>query len=396
LKNIGIDARFLLRPIRGIPLYVVRLCQLLPALRPDYRFWFFINKGFEHNDTPANYQARLDEVVRDRANVTVVNYDSDAEVVWEQVYLPRMVKEHGIDLLHMPGNRIPFFSGVPTVVTVHDVMELVFMKTGLLQKLRSCKANPRAALYALRQELYIWLNYRLGFRKASGVLTVSNYSAAEIHRLLGIPGERVFPIHHGLDDEFTLPNGPGSLSRERRKNVLMLGGDVIHKNAEGALAAWSRVRPEVRKRFPLKIIGFCGNDQSPLMKALRANNLVDEVEVVGWVSQEVLVQELRAAALFLYLSRYEGFGFPPLHAMASGTPVVVSNVTSIPEVVGDVGLKYCPDDHDGIASGMERVLCDEQLWYSQAIAGIKRANGFSWESSARKHLQVYEETMRHP
>lgn len=88
----------------------------------------------------------------------------------------------------------------------------------------------------------------------------------------------------------------------------------------------------------------------------------NEVQVKGWVTQEELIDSLRSAALFIYLSRYEGFGFPPLHAMASGTPVIASNCTSIPEVLSDVGFMYDPDDQDGVARGIAGILNDQVLW----------------------------------
>jgi glycosyltransferase involved in cell wall biosynthesis len=394
MKRIGIDARYLLSLQRGMPLYVTRLCQLLPGIRNEYQFYYFINMANAHNDSPENYQPRLDAIMQKYSNVKIINCNHDAEFMWEQVYLRRLVKEHKIDLLHMPGNRICFFPGVPTVVTVHDVMEMLFIKRDVLKWVFDPMAGIRMCLYRLRQVLYIWATYRYALKEASHTITVSDFSADEISRHLGISSERITAIHHGLDEEFTLPEAPVTLDKGSRRNVLMLGGDAYQKNVEGALAAWSRVPIEIRRKFPLKIIGFCGNQQSPLIKALHDNKLTNEVQVSGWVSQETLICELRSAALFLYVSRYEGFGFPPLHAMASGTPVVASNVTSIPEVLGEVGLKCSPDDHTGIADGIVSLLTNEQNWLDQAQAGIKRAKDFSWELSARRHMQVYEEIFR--
>ena len=394
MKHIGIDARFMLRPQRGIPLYVTRLCQYLPAINRDYQYHLFINKGYEHNDAPENYQPRLDGISARNPNVEFHNHDDDAEIRWEQIHLPRLAREFKIDLLHMPGNRNCFFAGVPTVVTVHDVIEIVFMKMDFVQRMSLSKTNLKMCLYIIRQQLYIWATYRFALGKASRIVTVSDFSAGEIHHHLKIASERISVIHHGLDEEFILPAAMDRFDRGNRKNVLMLGGDAIQKNAHGALAAWAKVPSVIRSRFPLKIIGFCGNQQSPLLKALHGYGLNDEVEIVGWVSQEDLIRDLRDAVLFLYVSRYEGFGFPPLHAMASGTPLVCSNVTSIPEVIGPVGLQYAPDDHDGIAFGIESLLTDEQIWIDQAKAGIGRANDFSWELSAQKHLQVFQDILR--
>jgi glycosyltransferase involved in cell wall biosynthesis len=268
-----------------------------------------------------------------------------------------------------------------------------------LKELRKIIKHPKLTLYHLRVVLYIWCTYKFGIKQARRVITVSDYSARDIVKTLNISPDKVTAIHHGLDIEFThagagLANGSDYIDGvHSRKNVLMLGGDSYQKNPEGAIAAWAKVPESLRSKNPLKIIGFCGNEQSPLLQAIRAHGLAEEVEVKGWVSQEELITYLRNAALFLYLSRYEGFGFPLLHAMASGTPVVSTNKSSLPEVLGEVGFKVEPDDSSGAAKAIERVLLDSKLWHEQVAAGIERSHMFSWKQSAEKHLSVYEEVL---
>lgn len=387
MKTIGIDARYLLRPLRGMPLYVNRLCQLLPEIRPDYNFCYFINKGFEHNDSSSNYQSRLDDLMS-HVNVKIINYDSDAELMWEQFHLPRLLKKNKVDLLHMPGSRICFFPGIPVVATLHDVIEFKVFNREYIRGFISNLSNFRMFCYAARISAYVWTNYRYGFSRAAHIITVSKYSATDIIETLGIPSSKLTAIHHGLDDEFILGD-TGYKDQSSRHYVLMLGGDSPHKNPEGAISAWAKVPESTRRKYPLKIIGFCGNNESPLLNALREHGLQNEVEIIGWVTQDQLVNYLRSAALFIYFSRYEGFGFPPLHAMASGTPVIASNCTSIPEVLGDVGFKYSPDDHNGAARGIQQILNDPSLWHQQSTAGVSRAMSFSWRESAIQHLNVY-------
>lgn len=395
MKRIGIDARFILLPLRGMPLYVTRICQLLPTLNRNYLFYLFINKGYEHNDKPEIYEPRTAEIEANNPNVKFVNVDDDADVKWEQVYLPRLIKKYKLDLLHMPGNRICFFPGVPTVITVHDVIEFNRLNRKYLREIITKESCLRIMCYIAKMSAYVWANYKFGFGRASRVITVSEYSARDIIDNLNISPSKVTAIHHGLDDEFIMDDADATSNIERgsRSFVLMLGGDSPHKNSEGAISAWSKVSEDIRRKHPLRIIGFCGNDQSPLLQSLRKYGLENDVEIKGWVSQQELVGHLRTAALFIYLSRYEGFGFPPLHAMASGTPVIASNCTSIPEVLGDVGFKYDPDDHDGVARGIEKVLNNHSLWNQQSAAGIARSKAFSWKESAIKHLKVYESVL---
>jgi glycosyltransferase involved in cell wall biosynthesis len=392
-KNIAIDARFMLRPLRGIPLYVTRLCQYLPELNRDYLFYIFINKGFEHNDNPSNYQHRLDELIENNNNVKVINCDSDAEIMWEQVCLPKLIIKHKIDLLHMPANRTCFLPFVPMIVTLHDVMEYLSLKKKLICLYKNTKF--RTGFYSLRKIIYAWAIYRLGIKKARRVVTVSNYSANDIVKYINIPSQNVSVIHHGLDNDFIMMKTTDldigtDVEFRLRNHVLMLGGDSHNKNPTGAIAAWSKVPENLRKKFPLKILGFCGSEGSPLVQALRENNIVNEVEIHGWVTQSELIENMRTAALFLYLSRYEGFGFPLLHAMSSGTPLITTNRSSIPEVVGDVGFQFDPDNHVGIAKGIQHFLTKPDLWKKQSIIGIKRSQEFCWRKSAKKHLEVYD------
>jgi glycosyltransferase involved in cell wall biosynthesis len=386
----------MLRPLRGIPLYVTRLCQYLPALNRDYHFYFFINKSYEHNDKPGNYEPTINDIISNNPNVSIVNYDDDSEVKWEQIYLARLVKQYKIDLLHMPGNRICFFSGVPTIATIHDVIEYKRLNKEYLRDIIAETSSLRMKLYIAKMSMYVWANYKFGFGRASQIITVSQYSADDIVKTLKIFSSKVTAIHHGLDAEFALADTDNAniMETEPRSFVLMLGGDSPHKNPEGAIFAWSRVAKEIRRRYPLRIIGFCGNDESPLKKALNKFGLQNEVDIRGWVTQTELINYLRSAKLFIYLSRYEGFGFPPLHAMALGTPVIASNCSSIPEVLGDTGLKFDPDDYSAIASGIEKVINDNVLWQQQSVLGIARSKFFKWEDTAAQHLNVFDRVLK--
>lgn len=388
IKTIGIDARFLLRPLRGIPLYVLRLCQYLPSVNTNHKFVYFINKGFEHNDNPKNYLPRIEEIEKNNPNACFVNYNDEAEIKWEQVYLPRLIKEHNIDLLHMPANRISFFSSVPTIVTVHDIMEYLYLLDQKYPISWSKTRSLRLWQYNLRRRLYAVYNYRFGFKKSSKIITVSNSSAADIIQGLSIKNESLAVIHHGVDNDYL-----GEVPRpiEKRTCTLLLGGDSFQKNPEGAIACWSKVDSVLRTKFPLKVIGFCGSSTSPLMQAIKKYGLEDSVDIHGWVSQEEMVSCFKNAALFLFPSRYEGFGFPLIQAMASGTPIISTNKTSIPEVLGDVGFQYDPEDHAGMALGVEKILSSEEEWQKQSDAGYLRADKFKWEVSAQKHLSLYEE-----
>ena len=389
-KIIGLDARFMLRPLRGIPLYVLRLCQNLPTLNRDYKFIYFINKGFEHNDSSESYLPRIEKIEENNPNVTFVNCNDDAEIKWEQIYLPKLVKQHEIKLLHMPSNRICFFPRVPTVVTVHDVMEYSYLLDEKYPISWAKNKSLRMVQYNFRSRLYAIYNYRYALKKSYKIITVSKYSADEIIATLPIKKENVAVIHHGVDADY-LNEKPWMY--EQREFTLMLGGDSFQKNPEAALACWAKVDPVLRKKYPLKIIGFCGSDSSPLKEAIKKNGLSTSLDIQGWVTQKEMVNHFRRAALFIFPSRYEGFGFPLIQAMACGTPVISTNKASVPEVLGSVGYKLDPDDHNGMATAVEKILSSRKEWQQQSDAGFMRSNQFKWEVSARKHLSLYEELL---
>lgn len=396
--NIGIDARFILRQLRGIPLYVARLCEFIPELRRDCLFTLFINKGYEHNDQQKNYAIRIERIQDKNSNILFVNHDDDAEIFWEQVWLPKLAKQHHVDILHLPANRACFSASMPTVVTVHDTMECMYLAKRFLAGLRSTPYYFRLNFYQMRIAFYVWAIYRVGIKRAQRVISVSHFSANDIVKQLHIAPNKLSVIYHGLDDDFRCKSIRGQpLSTAERLGsegyVLMLGGDSCQKNPQGAIAAWAKVPVEMRKKYRLRIIGFCGNGQSPLLKALKAHDLTNEVEIQGWVSDEELIFQFQNATLFLYLSRYEGFGFPPLHAMACGTPVVATDSSSIPEILGPVGLKFAPDDYCGIAKGIEQLLTDEIFYQKQVALGVERAEQFSWRKSAELHLETYKKIL---
>ncbi|MGM5483026.1 MAG: glycosyltransferase family 4 protein [Nanobdellota archaeon] len=387
--SIAIDARFMLRPLRGIPLYVLRLCEHLPILNRNIQFVYFINKGFEHNDTPDNYLPRIKAIEKNNPNVIFVNRNNDAEIKWEQLYLPRLIKQHNVDLLHMPANRISFFPGVPTVVTVHDVMEYIYLTKKYREQLSKGK-GIRTWAYVSRISAYTYLTYKFGIKTAQRIITVSSYSSDDIEKMLDISRNKIVSIHHGVSSEY---QNIAIQPQELRQHVLLLGGDNYFKNPQLAINAWSKLDPGLRQKYPLKVIGFSGQDSSSLIQAIKQQRLENEVEVHRWISQEEMVKCFKDAVLFLFPSRYEGFGFPLLQAMACGTPVISTNTSSIPEVLGDVGYQIDPDDVNGMALKIQCLLTDKQEWQKQSELGYKRSLRFSWELSAQKHLNVYEELL---
>ena len=387
--NIGIDARFILRPMRGMPLYVMRLCQLLPSVTDKHKFFYFINESFEHNSPRQEYLTRISELTK-LPNVNIINHNDDAEILWEQFHLPNMLKQYKIDVLHMPANRISFNSKTPIVITLHDITEISYLNILNTIKSSCSSLKLRQSQYMIRNKIYTWLQYKFGFKRAKKIITVSNYSASDIVKNLNISADKVVVIHHGSEKEFS--NKP-PIPFLKRKHVLLLGGDSAHKNLEGALKSWLLVPQNLKEQFPLKIVGFSKN-ANPLIFSLLSNDKYKKyIKISGWIDEGELIKDFQTAAAFMYVSYSEGFGFPILHAMEAGTPIVASNVTSIPEILNDVGLKCSPNDYVQISNNIVALLTNRSLWEKQVLLGQERAVQFSWHHSVLKHLNIYEQVV---
>jgi glycosyltransferase involved in cell wall biosynthesis len=368
-----------------MPRYVYQLCLGLPRLRPDWHFHFFVNSAFQYNEAREAFEPRLRRL-QEYPNVSIVNEDSDGEMYWEQIVLPRLVRESQVDLLHMPANRACWRAPVPQVVTVHDTMELRFLSRNMGMP---AGAGVRLRAWVWRRCAYVWLNYRFAIRRSAAIVTVSRNSAQDIIRQLRVGSPLVTAIHHGVPQEFA----PSALFLRERRFCLMLGGDSFQKNPEGAFAAWALVPEGLRARYPLIVAGFAGQSDSPLLKAIQHHGLGESVRVHGWMSDTDIARLFREAAVFLFVSRYEGFGFPVLQAMASGTPVVCSDSSSLPEIAGGAAWFAPPEEPERIAQGLVTLLTDDGEWCKYRRGGLAQAARFTWEQSMRQHVQVYERVL---
>jgi len=300
---------------------------------------------------------------------------------WEQLVLPWAVKRFGADLLWCPGNCGPLLVA-NQVVTIHDG-EVFAVPEGL---------NPRFIRW------YWFLLPRLA-RRALRILTVSQFSKNELVKYLKLTEEKVTVIYNGVDGRFT-PQPQQKITVLRQKYnlptryVLALASRTPHKNVRRMLEAWSIIASKpALNNVGLAVAGG-------LTRTLRADpalaQLVTQPRVydLGYVPDRDLPLLYSGAATLVYPSLYEGFGLPPLEAMACGTPVVVSNAASLPEVVGDAGVCVNPYDVEDIAQGIYRVLTDEGLRRELRKKGLARARLFTWEKAARETLAVFEEVLR--
>ena len=305
--------------------------------------------------------------------------------------LNRILKQHRCDLLHVPHlfwkpQSVP----CPYVVTVHDLLDHLY------------KVN--SASWAKRQ-LHFEFTKRV-LHRAARIFAVSNFSKQDTERLFAVPGNRIEVIYNALDDRFRQGHATDAdrrLIAERYQVTypfLLYAGRISpHKNVIRIIEAFSALKTELQKegKYPdlrLIIIGDELSKHPDLRRAVIKSRAQNDVRFLGFVPIGVLRIFYDLAKIFVFPSLYEGFGLPPLEAMAHGTPVVTSNTSSIPEVVGNAAVMVNPENVFEIMHALHRVLLDQPVREKLKARGVLQAQKFSWDDSVRRMLEVYHEVVR--
>jgi glycosyltransferase involved in cell wall biosynthesis len=301
--------------------------------------------------------------------------------VAEQVKIPLVLKREGVTLFHAPHYVLPPLVRCRSVVTIHDCIHLMFPQY----------LPNRLALSYARTSI------GLAARRATRVLTVSESSKRDILRFVDTQPEKIDVIYNAYDERFAIDPAEEDVVRVRERFqlqdefVLYAGNVKPHKNLERLIEAFEIVRKRGLDHLKLVMIGDEISKYTALRRAVHRHQLHKYVRFLGYLPEETLAVMYRLAGVFVFPSLYEGFGLPPLEAMASGTPVVTSNVSSLPEVAGDAAVLVDPYDPHAIADGIYRVLTDEQLRKDLRHRGVARAGMFSWEQSVRRVRRIYGE-----
>jgi glycosyltransferase involved in cell wall biosynthesis len=301
----------------------------------------------------------------------------------EQLRIPISLRREHVDLFHAPHYVLPPLTHCRSVVTIHDCIHLMFPH---YFPNRIARAYARSALWAAA-------------RRSDRILTVSEASKNDILRCFKVPAEKVTVIYNALDDRLSTEPDAEQMARVRERYqlnepfVLYVGNIKPHKNLVRLIDAFSRLRKQGFEHLKLLIIGDEISKHQSLRREVHRLKLHKYVRFFGFVPFETLAALYRLAGLFVFPSLYEGFGLPPLEAMACGTPVVTSNVSSLPEVVGDGALLIDPYDPDSIADGMRQVLTDEGLRQALRARGFAQVRRYSWDDSVRRVRDVYREVL---
>jgi glycosyltransferase involved in cell wall biosynthesis len=316
-------------------------------------------------------------------NFRAVTDSSAPYSIREQLSVPLDLRREKIDLFHAPHYVLPPLTPCRSIVTIHDCIHLRFPQY---------LPNRLAYGYA-RASLWI------ATHRSSRVLTVSEASKRDILKYFRVPEGKIDVIYNAIDERYGEAPDDEEVARVRERYqlndpfVLYAGNIKPHKNLERLIEAFHELRKGELEHVKLLIIGDEISKYASLRRAVHHYKLHKHVRFFGFVPDKTLAVLYRLASVFVFPSLYEGFGLPPLEAMASGTPVITSNVSSLPEVVGDAALLIDPYDPAAIAGAMRRVLTEPALREDLRTRGLQRVREFSWERSVRRVREIYGEVL---
>jgi len=299
--------------------------------------------------------------------------------LWLPLAVPRALLAGHIAVFHGANHMAPPWSPVPTVITVHDLSAL-----------------RMGGLHTWRNRLLTVPQMLLSLRQASRLIAVSRATASDLTRLPGIDAERVRVIYEAAAPGLApaIPEQIRSLSHRLdlpETFFLFLGALEPRKNVVTLVRALAELYAEGDHRAKLVIAGAEGWRNDEVFAEVTKRGLERDIRFAGYIPAEDLPALYGAATAFVYPSLFEGFGLPPLEAMACGTPVICSNTSSLPEVVGDAAITVDPLATSDLAAALRAVLDDTDLRARLRHAGLQRAALFSWERTARETLEVYRE-----
>jgi glycosyltransferase involved in cell wall biosynthesis len=375
--HIALNCQLLSMNVTGVTRYISGLVRALPRVDSAHQYTLLLNRRVPERLLP---QAPN---VEQRVTHFPIN-GTKTRILWEQFVQPLEVASRGFDVIHHTDRSMPWLpTGIPSVSTIQDISYASFPKT-----------------YTRGKVIYSEITARIAAARADRMITVSENTKHEMMHYLKVPEEKIRVIYSAVDGIFQ-PVSSAEVLQETRQRfglpdrmILYVGSLNPRKNLVTLVRAYAELKRTTGLPHKLVLVGPNEWKSDPVFQTIRDLGLESEIYLPGLIRGLELVQLYNLADLFVFPSLHEGFGFPPLEALACGTPVVCSNSASLPEIVGEAAIMVEPTDVKGLAQAMERVLTDPDLAQQLRGRGLERARLFSWERTTRETLKVYEEVAR--
>jgi glycosyltransferase involved in cell wall biosynthesis len=365
--RLGIDGREYQNPgSTGIGRYLSDFIDWLVAERPDVTPVVFLNQRCRYEPS----SPRVETIV----------IPEGFTPSWDQRLLPRALRAARIDVFLSPYMKMPLFAPCPEVLIVNDLIPMRF--------------PLEQSAHGMAQRLYFRAMIAAAVRRAARIIAISEFTRREVIDLLGVPADRVRTVHLGIRPSLHPVRDPETLRASIARNgldtpfILYVGQLRASKNVGALIRAFALLPEALRAQNILAVGGAKTGAFAELEKLAAAPGISGRVRFLGHIVPDDLSPLMSGAALFVYPSRYEGFGFPPLEAMACGAPVVCSTATSLGEVIGAAALRVDEPNPQNLADAMQRALEDAALRDRLAAAGPPHAAQFTVERMARGFLEV--------
>jgi len=378
--KIGINTFFFKYPASGSGQYLLHLLQALAEVDQENQY---ILLGPHPMPQKGAILTQFPQVVTPVPTFAARN-ESIEKLMWEQLTAPAAASKAGVDLFHIPYFAPPFFSRTPGVITIHDVIPL---------RLPIYRTSPK-------MKAYLRLIARAA-HKAALIITVSQHAKQDIIDALKLPAESIRVIYEAAGEEYQPVTDPTIMTEVRARYglhegyILYVGGLDQRKNVPQLVRAFAHLYQQFHDPDLQLLIAGNPDKQSgalyPDPRPVAANLGMSGQIIYRFIEEEDKPAIYSGAKIFVFPSLYEGFGLTPLEAMSCGAPVICSNRTSLPEVVGDAAISLDPDDTHKMVEAMRNVLMDNELRADLRARSLKRAAQFSWRKAAAQTIAVYQE-----
>jgi len=370
--TIGIDGRELLpNTFTGFGRYIENFLSAQITRASQHQFIIY---GNQHTNFPNPNDNYTFKVIQEKNTLW-----------WDQVAIVKTLRQDRVDLFFTPYDKVPINAPCPVVMTIHD---LLYQYVSDLSGLKRYVYNT---LYRLQRGYMA--------RHAARVLTVSEHSRQDIAKYYGLDASRITITHNAVSDRFSPNIAKTNIDQVKKKYgltapyIFNLNNFKPHKNPRGLIEAYAQLSTQVQQHTHLVIGGKHNAFTPPLQQRVAQLGISEQVIFPGMIDDADLPAIYAGAKLFVIASFYEGFGIPPLEAMACGTSVISSNATSLPEVIGDAGILVDPHNTQDITLAIDQLLHDDHLRHIKIQNGLKRVTHFSQEKVAGKILHALEETV---